>query len=204
MKLEKFFKNISLVTMKVTNGCNLKCSYCNVEAMTPNTPRMSLDTAKQIADLLILNSKSEFVRLEFHGGEPLLMGDEWIENVLTYAKDLAKKHGKQIEFPLVTNATIIQEKRLRKLTDLGIQFSISADGPPEINDINRQGGKKVEQSLALFRQLDIPVGVMTVVGPNNYNRMDEVMNWLLDCGKTDFTTNFCSAYVKSSQSRFLS
>ena len=28
MKIEEFFQRIGYVTLKLTNGCNLRCSYC--------------------------------------------------------------------------------------------------------------------------------------------------------------------------------
>src|SRR5438045_2247336 len=65
---ESFFRDIAYVTLKVTNGCNLKCSYCNVEADHPSTPKMSIETFKRVADLLVENSPYPQVGLEFHGG----------------------------------------------------------------------------------------------------------------------------------------
>ena len=42
MKLDEFFQRIGYVTLKLTNGCNLHCTYCNVEAVTP--PAVHLTT----------------------------------------------------------------------------------------------------------------------------------------------------------------
>ena len=74
---ESFFSAINHVTLKVTNGCNLKCSYCNVEVEPVSAPRMPMLVFKRAADLLIQNSRYSHVGLEFHGGEPLLLEDEW-------------------------------------------------------------------------------------------------------------------------------
>src|SRR6266446_1419197 len=55
--LERFFERIAVITMKLTLGCNLKCTYCNTETDSPSTPRLSLDLWKRVARLLIENSK---------------------------------------------------------------------------------------------------------------------------------------------------
>src|SRR5437588_3827991 len=95
LKLDDFFRRISYVTLKLTNGCNLHCSYCNVEALTPQTPRMSMERFRQVARLLVANSQGPAGGLEFHGGEPLLLPGERFEEAVPYARALAHEHGKE-------------------------------------------------------------------------------------------------------------
>jgi uncharacterized protein len=188
--LEEFFRRIGYVTLKVTNGCNLHCSYGNVEAVTPRTPRLSIERFKQVARLLLANSRQTRVGLEFHGGEPLLLADEFFEEAVAYARSLAAQYGKEVEFPLVTNGTLLTEERLLKLHGLGILFCMSADGPPDINDRLRGGGAAVERALRLFRTHKIHTGVLTVLSRSNYRHMYEVMDWLADVGIDNFRVNF--------------
>jgi uncharacterized protein len=191
LSLDAFFQRIGYVTLKLTTGCNLHCSYCNVEALTPKTPRMSLERFKQVARLLLVNSRQpQPVGLEFHGGEPLLLPDEWFEEAIAYARSLAREHQKAVEFPLVTNGTLLTEERLLKLHRLGIVFCLSADGPPAINDRLRGGGAAVERALRLFRKHRIHCGVLTVLSRANHRQMGEVMDWLADVGIDDFRVNF--------------
>ena len=188
--LGEFFQQIGYVTLKVTSGCNLHCAYCNVEALTPKTPRMSLERFKQVADLLLANSSRPFVGLEFHGGEPLLLPDAWFEEAVAYARALARQHGKDVEFPLVTNGTLLTENRLLRLHGLGIAFCLSADGPPAVNDRLRGGGAAVERALRLFRKHRIHCGVLTVLSRANSRHMAEVMDWFADVGVENFRVNF--------------
>src|SRR5262245_4803772 len=148
--LAEFFEGIGYVTLKLTPGCNLKCTYCNVEALTPKTPRMPMDRFKRIADLLLKNSESPHVGLEFHGGEPLLLPDEWYEEAVAYARSVALEHGKEVEFPMTTNGTMLTEERFLKLHGLGIRFCMSIDGPPKVNDLMRGGGAAVERAARLL------------------------------------------------------
>ncbi len=190
MKLEDFFQRIGYVTLKLTSGCNLHCSYCNVEALTPRTPRMSIERFQQVARLLLGNSRQSRVGLEFHGGEPLLLPDEWFEEAVAYARGLAREHGKVVEFPLVTNGTLLTEERLQRLSRLGLLFCMSVDGPPALNDRLRGGGQAVARALELFRRYRISLGVLTVLSRANYQRMTEVMDWFAEVGIDNFRVNF--------------
>lgn len=204
MRLDELFQDIQYLTLKLTNGCNLSCSYCNVEAVTPKTPKMSMETYKKLVRAYIENSTSPRVGLEFHGGEPMLLSDEWFEEAITYANTIAKEQAKQIlEFPLVTNGTLLTEERLLKLHKLGVHFCLSSDGPPPINDILRGSGKAVERSMRLLRSHGIGFGVLTVMGASNYNRMSEVMDWFHSLGVVDFRINHLQPQGRGLESQLL-
>ena len=190
MSPEEFFRTIRYVTLKVTNGCNLKCSYCNVEADLPSTPRLSMERYRRIAELLIENSTASEVMLEFHGGEPLLLSDEWLTEAVGYAAALAKQHGKTVSHPMQTNGTRLTEERLDLLLKLGIRLGISFDGTPEINDRHRMAGKRVEQALKLLIRRGIPVGLILVLSQSNCFDMREVMDYFRQLGLRGFRVNF--------------
>lgn len=200
----EFFEGINNITIKVTPGCNLKCTYCNVEAATPKTPKMTVERHRQIADLCITNTKSPFVGLEFHGGEPLLLPDEWFEETVGYARALAKKHGKILDMPIVTNATMINDKRLQKLVDLGIRLCLSCDGPPAINDELRGGGERVARALGIVQRQDVPKGIITVLSGANWNRMPSIMDWFSEVGVDNFMINFLQPQGRGLDANLLS
>jgi len=185
----QFFSSINYVTLKVTNGCNLKCSYCNVEADHPSTPRLSMEMFKHIADLYIPNTKSPYGGLEFHGGEPLLLSDEWYTEAVGYAQALAKKHKKHIEHPMQTNGTLLDEKRQKHLLDLGIHIGFSFDGTPEINDIYRMAGSKVEATIKRMIKDDKDFGMILVLSRSNHNKMTEIMNYFQKLGIRSYRIN---------------
>jgi uncharacterized protein len=203
IRLDEFFQGISYVTLKVTSGCNLHCTYCNVDALGAHTPRMSIERFKQVAQLLLANSRQQRVSLEFHGGEPLLLADDWFEEAVGYARSLAAQDHKAVQFPLVTNGTLLTEERLLRLHGLGIVFCLSADGPPRINDQLRGGGAAVERALRLFKRHRIPCGILTVLGRANYNKMGEVMDWLADFGTDAFRVNFLQPQGRGADQAYL-
>jgi uncharacterized protein len=187
---EQFFRTIRYVTLKTTNGCNLKCSYCNVEADLPSTPRLSMERFKRIADLLIVNSTAPLVMLEFHGGEPLLLSDEWYQEAVGYAASLGRRYGKTVEHPMQTNGTRLTPERLDFLRKLGILVGISFDGPPHINDRHRMAGKRVEKALQLMLERKVDFGLILVLSHSNYADMHEVMEYFRGLGLPGFRVNF--------------
>eukprot|EP00913_Durusdinium_trenchii_P005691 g5309.t1 len=203
-EVKDFFRNIASVTIKLTHGCNLKCTYCNTETVTPQTPMMSAELHKRIAKLVIENSTHPYVSLEYHGGEPMLLSDEWFEETSSYAHELAKLHGKQLELPMVTNGTLLTRERMLKLHDLGIRFCVSSDGPPDINDLLRGGGHAVERAIRMLKEHKISVGVMTVVSKANYNRMTEIMDWFRELDIRSFSANFVQPQGRGIDSDLLS
>jgi uncharacterized protein len=204
MQIERFFEPFVYVTAKVTHGCNLKCKYCKVDSLSKTSKKMSLKTAKKAARLLIENSSFPSVWFNMHGGEPLLMQDDWIEEVVSYALDLAGKNSKKIKFPIATNGTLLPEERLLKLHKLGIDFSMSCDGPPKIHDIMRGRGETVHQTQQLFKKHKIRLGIMAVISRGNYDKMKQVMDWYREQGIRSFLSNFVEAQGRGVNNHLLS
>ena len=88
------YKYLSAICLCITDACNLACKYCFVE-QHPNF--MSLQTAKDIADWLYNNcqikiknnwvNEKEKCKINFFGGEPMLLFDEVIKPLIEYCKE---------------------------------------------------------------------------------------------------------------------
>ena len=64
-----------MMTLQVTQNCNLRCSYCpysgGYEQRSHNNQRMSFDIAKKSMDFFIAHSEDQpEINLGFYGGEP--------------------------------------------------------------------------------------------------------------------------------------
>src|SRR5262249_7717467 len=188
--LDRFFERISVITMKLTLGCNLHCTYCNTETASPRTPKMSLDLWKQVARLLVENSHDSHVSIEFHGGEPLLLDDDWLVEAARFAIDLGRKNGKWVQVPMVTNGTLLTAERIQRLKDAGVNICLSCDGPPEINDRMRGSGHAVFRAIQLLQEADYLRGLMTVMSTGNWDRMTEIMDWYARIGVKWYSINF--------------
>lgn len=135
-------RKINMVTIQLTQSCNLRCSYCiysdfkNDGQRTHSGKRMSLETAKKAVDFLAVHSvDSESVSIGFYGGEPLLEF-ELIKNVAEYAEGILGD--KYLNFSITTNATMLSDYIIDYLKEHNFQLMISLDGPKEIHDVNRR------------------------------------------------------------------
>ena len=96
---------------------------------------MSKKTAKQAVELAF-ETPSQFIRIEFQGGEPLL---NWpvLKFIVEYAKRINKAKNKNLEISLVSNLVLMDKKKLGFLIKEEVQISCSLDGPNKIHDKNR-------------------------------------------------------------------
>ncbi len=122
----------------VTERCNLRCDYCPYGAhYSRHRNHGEDDMAPEIAELAISehirNSATDPVVVSFYGGEPLLAFD-LMKHCVEFAKTEAKKLGKQIQFNMTTNATLLTEEKIHFLVAEGFIIAISLDGPKASHD----------------------------------------------------------------------
>ncbi|MBW1704732.1 MAG: radical SAM protein [Deltaproteobacteria bacterium] len=125
-----------MVTLMITNGCNLRCRHCWPESRSSNvTPPVPVDTLRRLIRELV-NFGVEGICLT--GGEPLTHPD-WFE-ILDFS---CKQSGfKKISFQ--TNATLLTEadiKVLRSISFEGLSVQVSLEGAtPQTHDRVRGSG----------------------------------------------------------------
>ena len=151
-------KGTSLFIIVLTLRCNHRCLYCQVIPEKKNTKGfdMTQATAKKTVDL-IFRTPSPSVRIEFQGGEPLL---NWLtlRYIVKYAKEVNQKKKKDLQISLVSNLTLMDDKKLKFLLDEGVGISCSFDGPAKVHDKNRiylEGGSShqvVIRQIAKIKQ----------------------------------------------------
>ncbi len=125
------FTDTSLHIAVLTTRCNLSCVYC--QTRTLKSQDMSHEVASRVLNY-IFSVKTPYVTLEFQGGEPLLNWD-----VLAFTVEHARKFNthKNLKIALVTNLTLMDEAKMKFLTDFDVEICTSLDGPKDIHDKNR-------------------------------------------------------------------
>lgn len=123
------------LTLLLTRRCNLKCTYCYAAAKDYGRT-ISLSFAVKALDWFEKQLDGKTLRISFHGGgEPTLeMGI--IKEVVTRACFLSEKNDKRTRFQIVTNGTFNMNVA-DWLIENNFGISISADGPPYIQNRNR-------------------------------------------------------------------
>jgi radical SAM peptide maturase (CXXX-repeat target family) len=142
---------VKTVTFQVTDGCNLRCTYCY--QINKNTRVMSFDVAKQFFDLLIEDSYKDDtyvsikttpgIVVEFIGGEPLLE-IELIDQITDYIrwKLISENHpwANKVIFSMISNGVKYFSKEVQEYLTKNIgyvSFGISLDGCKGLHDMCR-------------------------------------------------------------------
>lgn len=154
-EVKKYISNISL---NVTQVCNLHCKYCAAGGDgTYGDPikKISVEqTLPQLKKLLNSVPQGEKFTIKFIGGEPLLY-PQGIHLICEYMQELAAIQNIQLHFAINTNATLIDEITLNLIAQYNMAVTVSLDGPPEINEINRVDKAGKSASEKIFKGLDL-------------------------------------------------
>jgi uncharacterized protein len=128
------------IVLNVTNQCNLACGYCyeysdDKISQTAGKPKyMDHAIAEASVDLLIRESASRpLIHVTFFGGETLL-NVPLLRSTVEYANRKCAEAGKQVEYSLTTNATLLNEKIVDFLAEHKVGVTVSIDGDKELND----------------------------------------------------------------------
>lgn len=198
--------------MAVMNlDCNLACTYC-YEGGQRGRHYMS----SQIRDLLVRFAGQEYLGrgkdlvIDFYGGEPLLSAGE-IGEISRKLKTLAEREGRNYEFTLVTNGTLLTRDVVSGLVQLGLKSArITLDGPRENHDsyrpfVSGEGSfDKIISNLSEVNDL-IRIGIGGNYTRENYRSFPQLLDTLIDNGLTpDRITHVMFSPVTETLGRHLS
>lgn len=139
MKIKPFndvFRAKSM-TLNVSNGCNLNCSYCFENGKTQEF--MDSEEAVLIFEKVYRNFKKNFPNwkdkfsVSFFGGEPFL-NFKAMKAVMKYAWD---KGYFDCYFGVTTNLTILNDEMIEDIKKYDLGLMISLDGTKEIQNAYR-------------------------------------------------------------------
>lgn len=132
------------VVLKITERCNINCSYCYMFNMgnddfKKNPKYISFETIERIGVFLyegIEENNITGLNIILHGGEPLLLGKERFTKLCQHF--LSKLGARtKLTLSLQTNAMLVDEDWINIFQEFNIEIGISLDGPQEYNDISR-------------------------------------------------------------------
>ncbi|MBD3155371.1 MAG: His-Xaa-Ser system radical SAM maturase HxsB [Candidatus Aenigmarchaeota archaeon] len=132
------FNSVNLHIVSPTLRCNHKCVYCHAKSKPMSAKDFDMDeeTAKDTVDF-IFQSPSNWIGIEFQGGEPLV-NFPIVKYIIEYAKKKNKKENKRLSFIAVTNLSLMDHDILKYLIKNNVGLCTSLDGPKELHDKNRK------------------------------------------------------------------
>lgn len=169
----------SMLTISLTERCNLRCEYCGYHNKYANKEYkycdISIEQALAAVEMFLDSTKAiETPSISFYGGEPLLKFDI-IQNVVEFCKKIFPF--KKIEFSLTTNGVLLAYPNILEfLVAHNFFVTISLDGPKHIHDryrIDIFGNptfEKIEENLRLLQKshpsyYENNISINTVMAP---------------------------------------
>lgn len=196
-EFEAMEKEIAVLYLILSSGCNLACRYCFIENSMYNN-KCELNMSLDVVDAAV-NKYCDYVKAKkidkplilFYGGEPLL---NWaaIERTMS----IVKSKGVYMEYSIVTNATLLDEDKVKFLAEHEVEIGISIDGPKDLNDKNRiyrnsssSVYDKVTEKIQLLKKYNAKFGLSITVSQDLLDHKAEFFEWIKQYGVKDIFYN---------------
>jgi uncharacterized protein len=169
---------ITTFLLKVATRCNIDCDYCYVYRGPDQSWRrkpsvMSAETACLAIDRIaehVRVHRLESVSVILHGGEPLLVGADFINTVFSGARANIPGH---VEFGMQSNLTLLTPEIVDIFARFDATIGVSLDGLASANDRHRRDHvgnptfELVDRGLRLLQSTDrgrrVFSGVLAVI-----------------------------------------
>jgi uncharacterized protein len=170
--------------------CNLDCEYCfflSKDQLYPDGV-FRMDPAVHsayISQLLAAHSLADEVVVAFQGGEPTLMGLDFLRRTLELEEQF-RRPGQRVLNTLQTNGTLLDDEWGAFLKEHDFLVGLSIDGPREMHDAYRvdKGGKptfdRVVRGLGALQRHEVEWNALTTINAANGDHGLEVYTFLRD------------------------
>ncbi len=195
------------ITVQTVKKCNLKCRHCYLNEFEKNIPDgvtgiMPFDEFVKIVARLnsLIKKIDEFY---FSSFEPLLHKDifRMMDHLLAINPDL--------QFPLVTNAMTINDKKLEKLKKYPIpSYTISLDGTTKKTVESFKTGISFDRLIETIKKLtaideNISVGTVFVLHRGNVHELRDYADFVNELGVKKVMINNLMPFSEEFQDKYL-
>ncbi len=166
--------------LKLSKLCNLRCTYCYEYDELHLQDRMPLEDLDRFFRWLATSQPANGwprLRFVFHGGEPLLLGNSYLEALVTSQRQHLNAAGVRYANSLQTNLTRIDDEMIELLDRLQIGLGVSLDVFGEAR-VSASGHNSQDKVLANLQRLfdtgaasRLGVGLITVLHRGNIDRI---------------------------------
>jgi len=177
---------MSTYICKLTNGCNMKCSYCCVGDKTTYkiiSPEQFYSNILFIArNIISLNEKCADIIL--HGGEATLFSSDDCHNAINRIE--SEYPDIKFNWKLQTNGCRLSDNWIKLLKDHKFSVGISIDGFAEHHDLTRKdcGNNntfdKIKCNIIKLKKNNIPVSALMVVTKYAIDKGFDFLKWYSD------------------------
>ncbi|MEK6862677.1 MAG: radical SAM protein [Nanoarchaeota archaeon] len=182
-------KEIHLMYLLLTQGCNLACGYCfeNIcerAELNKEEEIMPWEVADKAIDHFFNIALPER-KVIFYGGEPLMNKEVFLDSVKKI-KEKDNNYKDKTNLSMVTNGTLIDYELAKFIKDNNINVAVSIDGPEEIHNQARRnlvGNGSYYGALKgynLLKDIGAVHAISCTVGKHNVNHLEEVARFFVN------------------------
>lgn len=184
-----------------TTGCNLGCTYCYENPdreMREEWVSKEYDMDAIMDRLEDWKDRYPHETPGFHGGEPLLMKYDDMEELCQWIYENYGEGGH-----IQTNATMLSERHIELFAEYDWSVGVSCDGPGELNehriayeggdDVTRKHTKTTLENIKRLREADVSVGLIVVLHESNAGtdeKLDKLLEWMTEMGDIGVTGHY--------------
>lgn len=168
--------------IKLTNNCNLNCSYCYHRRDSNRNMGLSL-TRSQLETLIrgLLENNEHCAEFIWHGGEPLLAGLDTFGFIVEKQNEYNTK-GLAIRNSVQTNGTLLNEEYIQFFNENGFSIGISIDGPFDMHAAERgtfpSEYETILHSLDSLSGMNARYGTLCVVGKHHIGQARRIFRMI--------------------------
>jgi uncharacterized protein len=178
---------LSLI-VKPTDSCNARCLYCSVRDKSKRQHRMTPDMVRLLLTRVaeFLESTSESVNITWHGGEPLLMGTAFYQNVIGLEEQLLGAHRSRLSHSIQSNLTMLTDGWYDVLKALRVRtMGTSIEFVPGLRGLGSRVDSAAYQKLFFdaterLERWGIGWGGIYVVTSRSIDRPEDVINFCMN------------------------
>jgi uncharacterized protein len=174
------------VTLFLTTGCSMRCTYCYAAAGDTPHESMPIEVARRGIDFVAGNAKrlgAERFSLAFHGGGEPTLNWRVLTSAYEYAKRRARELGLECTASTATNG-VLNEVQIAWITRHLASASVSFDGDPEVQDSQRPlangaaSSERVLHTLARFDAAGFDYGIRVTVTAERIARLPQAIDFI--------------------------
>ena len=154
-----------------TMACQAGCRYCFARK---TGEIMTRETAERAVDFMaVIAPEGKDIHLTFHGGEPLLAGEEFYEWILPL---LWQRFGRRVHLSIQTNLWAVTDRLAELFREYHVNVGTSLDGPEDLCDSQRGAGyyARTTAGMELLRRHRVGAGAICTIAKANAGRAAEI------------------------------
>ncbi len=184
--------------IKPTHACNAACIYCSAYKENDHADRMEIGTYQRLLESIVQYSRESFlkhVNFTWHGGEPLMVKDEFYFQAFALQEKILGSTRIEYENLMQSNLLLVSRKRLPLLSQFK-NIGSSFEHLPGIRVMKKGSyNDRWFKSYEMLKEKGIEVGVIYVVHKESLKDIEGIYRFFCDfSSRYDINVKFNPMY----------